>query len=77
MKDREIEIKLLVSDLKAIEIKLVEKGAKIIQPRTFEENLRFDTAERSLSQSGQVLRLRRDVHNVLTFKGVSKDEYGA
>ncbi|MCS6907382.1 MAG: class IV adenylate cyclase [Anaerolineales bacterium] len=77
MKDREIEAKFLVADLHSVERKLQEVGAVLLQPRTFEQNLRFDTPDRRLSQSGEVLRLRRDVHNVLTYKGVSVDDRGA
>lgn len=77
MKDREIEAKFLVKDLRSIEARLQELGALLIQPRTFEQNLRFDTADRKLLQNGQVLRLRRDVHNILTFKGMSTDDHGA
>jgi adenylate cyclase class 2 len=77
MKDREIEVKLWVKNLALIESRLKQKGAILLQPRTFEQNLRFDTSDRSLTQSGQVLRLRRDLHNLLTFKGASTDEQGA
>ncbi|PWH20329.1 MAG: class IV adenylate cyclase [Anaerolineae bacterium] len=77
MKDREIEAKFLVKDLGLIEAKLKAMGASLLQPRTFEQNLRFDNAARQLSQSGQVLRLRKDVHNVLTYKGMSTDDGGA
>lgn len=77
MKDREIEAKFLVRDLDSIETKLKGMGAILLQPRTFEQNLRFDNAARELSISGQVLRLRRDIHNILTYKGVSTNDHGA
>lgn len=77
MRDREIEIKLLVKDLGSIEAKLKQFGATILQPKTFEQNLRFDTPERELSLQGRALRLRRDVHNLLTYKGESMDDHGA
>ncbi|MCX8061094.1 MAG: class IV adenylate cyclase [Anaerolineales bacterium] len=77
MKDREIEAKFLVEDLGSLEARLLELGAILLQPRTFEQNLRFDSADRRLLQSGQVLRLRRDVHNTLTFKRISTDDHGA
>ncbi len=77
MQEREIEVKFLVKDLSAIEAKLKQAQARLLQPRTFEQNLRFDTPDRRLSQRGEVLRLRRDVHNLLTYKGVSSDDHGA
>lgn len=77
MQDREIEAKFFVRDLDSIEAKLKGLGAIGLQPRTFEQNLRFDNAAGELSKSGQVLRLRRDIHNILTYKGVSTDDHGA
>lgn len=77
MQDREIEAKFFVKDLDAIETKLKTMGAVLLQPRTIEQNLRFDNATRELSRSGQVLRLRRDIHSTLTYKGVSTDDHGA
>ncbi len=77
MKDREIEVKFHVSQLDTIERKLIEQGAKLVQPRVLEQNLRFDSLDGRLTQSGQVLRLRRDVSNTLTYKGVSMDDQGA
>lgn len=77
MQDREIEAKFFVRDLDSIEAKLKAMGAILLQQRTFEQNLRFDNAARELSKSGQVLRLRRDIHNILTYKGVSTDDHGA
>jgi len=77
MKDREIEAKFLVRNLESVETKLKGMGAILLQPRTFEQNLRFDNATQELSKSGQVLRLRKDIHNILTYKGVSTDDHGA
>lgn len=77
MQDREIEAKFFIRDLDLLETKLKTNGAILLQPRTFEQNLRFDNAAQELSKSGQVLRLRRDIHNILTYKGVSTDDHGA
>ncbi|MEN6298855.1 MAG: class IV adenylate cyclase, partial [Anaerolineaceae bacterium] len=44
-------------------------NATLIQPRTHEINLRFDTPDQSLSRSYQVLRLRQDQEARLTYKG--------
>jgi adenylate cyclase class 2 len=74
--DQELEVKFLVKDLQALERKLKSLGADLVSPRTIEANLRFDNANGSLSKSGKVLRLRHDVHNVMTFKGPSSDQQG-
>ncbi|HEY59579.1 MAG TPA: class IV adenylate cyclase [Anaerolineae bacterium] len=65
----EKEVKFYLSDLPSLEKRLRALGAECIQPRTHEFNLRFDTPQRKLSQSSQVLRLRKDVHSLLTYKG--------
>jgi len=67
----EQEVKFAYPDLPALEKKLIESGAKLKQPRTFERNLRFDTATRDLATTFQVLRLRQDTHTWLTYKGPS------
>ena len=69
MKDHELEVKFFVRDLPSLEGRLVSVGAQLIQPRTYEQNLRFDTPDRELGRSFQVLRLRRDVHARMTYKG--------
>ena len=43
MNDQEIEVKFYVSDLEAIQAHLVQLGARLVQPRTLEVNLRYDT----------------------------------
>ena len=65
----EKEVKFYLNDLPALEKRLQALGAECIQPRTHEFNLRFDTKERKLSQSRQVLRLRKDVRSLITYKG--------
>lgn len=69
MKDQEQEVKFYVSDLTAIEARLVSMGAELVQPRTHEINLRFDTADLQLTHSYRVLRLRQDTAARLTYKG--------
>lgn len=66
---QEIEGKWLVHDLKRLEYQLLSLGAVCVQERTYENNLRFDTAEGSLSKDFKVLRLREDTDFRLTFKG--------
>ncbi len=67
--DLEIEAKFYVGDLEKLEDRLRALGAREVQPRTHEINLRFDTAEKELGAKRQVLRLRKDRKAWLTFKG--------
>ncbi len=69
--DKELEVKFYVSDLAEIERRLVAAGATLLQPRTHEYNLRFDTLSGDLAQRESLLRLRRDAGSHLTFKGPS------
>ncbi len=59
----------MVLSLPGIQQRLVGLGAELVQPRVYELNLRFDDGQQSLSRSAQVLRLRRDSANHLTYKG--------
>jgi adenylate cyclase class 2 len=65
----EIETKFLVRDLKKIETRLQAMEARLVQPRQFEQNLRFDLPDGTLRKSYRVLRLRQDEKVVLTYKG--------
>jgi len=65
----EKEAKFYIRDLKKIEQHILDLGGVVVQPRVFETNLRFDTHERELSASYQVLRLRQDTRARLTYKG--------
>ncbi len=69
MKNQELEVKFYVHDLATIEQRLVSLDAVLVQPRTFEINLRFDTPEQELSRNFRVLRLRQDTAARMTFKG--------
>jgi adenylate cyclase class 2 len=64
----ETEIKLLVTDHAAVEARLNALGAVLVAPRVLERNARLDTSDRQLSARRQVLRLRADAHDRLTFK---------
>ncbi|OJX38422.1 MAG: hypothetical protein BGO78_10535 [Chloroflexi bacterium 44-23] len=70
--DQEIEAKFYVLNLPAIQESLLAQGAKLIQDRVFEVNLRFDEADGKLRDLRNVLRLRRDTQNILTFKGAAE-----
>lgn len=65
----EQEVKFYLNDPKAFEERLISAGARLKQPRVLEINLRFDTPDRRLGSSFQVLRLRQDMICRLTWKG--------
>jgi adenylate cyclase, class 2 len=75
--DQEIEVKFYLHHLDGLEERLKARGAKLEAERVHETNLRFDLPDHSLQQSGQVLRLRRDANNVVTFKGPGRGAGGA
>lgn len=76
MKYQELELKYYVVDLAKIEQQLKALGAVCIEPRVKEINLRFDTADYSLTRAGNALRLRFDTQARLTFKGPSEFQEG-
>ena len=59
MQSPEIELKFPVSDLSALQNRLEQAGFRLDTPRTFESNTLYDTPDRTLKESGQVLRVRR------------------
>mgnify|MGYP005838735147 CR=1 FL=1 len=65
----EVEAKLWVQDLAALEARLAEAGATRRQGRVFERNIRYEDAAGALTPNGIVLRLRRDEQARLTYKG--------
>ncbi len=69
---QELEVKLYISNLKALRQKLESLGANLTHPQKLETNLRFDTAKGDLSRSYRVLRLRRYVGVQVTYKGPSE-----
>jgi len=64
----EIEAKFLVQDLESILIRLKNAHAQLVQERTHEYNLRFDTPAGDLAREHRVLRLRRGHDIRLTYK---------
>lgn len=76
MNDQELEVKFYVRDLRILEQRLIRLQAQLIQPRTHEINLRFDTPGGDLSRAFQVLRLRQDNAARLTYKGPARVEGG-
>ena len=65
----EVEVKFLVDDLSALRAQVQALGATQKRERVFEHNVRFDTAEETLLQRDELLRLREDTAVSLTFKG--------
>jgi adenylate cyclase class 2 len=76
MKDQELEVKFLTSDLPALEKRLQSIGALLVQHRVHEVNLRLDTPDLALTQSLQVLRLRQDNLARVTYKGPGSEQGG-
>ena len=70
--NQELEVKYYISDLKKLRKRLESIEAQVVQPRTHEVNLRFDTSSRDLTLTHQVLRLRQDRIARLTYKGPSE-----
>jgi adenylate cyclase class 2 len=68
MRYEEIEVKFLLHDLPAMRQRVLAMGATLTIPRTYEENLLFDTPDQQLAQQGHLLRLRRDRRNLITYK---------
>ena len=68
MQNEEIEVKFVLDDLAVMRQRVVDMGAILKTPRTYEHNITYDTAEGRLRQGGRLLRLRRDRRNVLTYK---------
>jgi adenylate cyclase, class 2 len=71
----ETEVKILVAGREAFERGLAELGFRQITARTFERNTLYDTKERSLRNSRQILRIRQYGERwTVTHKCVAPDE---
>ena len=64
----EVEAKLWVPNLVAVAARLAQLGAIARSQRTFERNVRYEDAARTLTPAGIVLRLRQDNRVRLTYK---------
>jgi adenylate cyclase class 2 len=73
---QETEAKFYVRDLSKIKSSLKELGARLVQERTLETNIRFDLPNARLRSEGRVLRLRLDTEAKLTYKSGSRNEQG-
>jgi adenylate cyclase class 2 len=76
-KDTELEVKFYLSRPKVLEEKLSAQGAHLKDPRVYEINLRFDTPDLALLNTGRLLRLRNDSRARVTYKGLGSIEGGA
>jgi adenylate cyclase class 2 len=76
MKDQELEVKFYISNLPGLQQEMERLGARLVQERVHEVNLRFDTPAGDLKRNFQVLRLRRDRISRLTYKGPSQTQEG-
>jgi adenylate cyclase class 2 len=68
MSYEEIEVKFVIDHLATMRQRILAIGAHLKTPRTYEDNVTFDTADRQLRRQGRLLRLRRDQHNIVTYK---------
>ena len=75
--DQEIEVKFYVQQFDKLPDLVLQAGGRLLAPRTFEYNVRFDTADRSLQHAGRLLRLRRERRCYLTYKDDTHAESGA
>lgn len=74
---QETEAKFFIADQARLVERLLGLRPRIVQPRTHELNLRFDTAQGDLTEAGRVLRLRQDSSVRLTYKGQAQIKSGA
>ena len=73
---QETEAKFYVRDLGRIKSRLEALGARLIQERVLETNIRFDLPGAPLRAQGRVVRLRRDTDVRLTYKSASQNNDG-
>lgn len=73
---QETEAKFYVQNLDQIKSQLEKLGARLIQERVLETNIRFDLPGAPLRAKGRVLRLRHDTEVRLTYKSASVKEQG-
>ena len=64
----EQEVKFFLEDTAEMRRQLAVLGARPYQPRMHEANIRFDTADGTLTRQGKVLRLRKAGPVILTYK---------
>jgi adenylate cyclase, class 2 len=66
----ESEVKLRIEDAASARGALTRLGARLVEPRHFEDNVLYDDPGRGLRARGSLVRLRRTDHGAfVTFKG--------
>src|ERR1019366_6233808 len=89
--NREVEIKLRVSDASALRHRLKQLRARELLPRTYKSNNLYDSPSRNLTRRGQLMRIRieqpsanarnirapRTSSAILTYKGPSRSFRGS
>ena len=68
MSHEEIEVKFIIDDLPVMRQRVIAMGASCKIPRTYEDNILFDTPDQRLKRQSGLLRLRRDRRTWLTYK---------
>lgn len=63
----ETEVKFYLPNMDAVRSRIIGIGAGF-KKRSFETNIRFEDAEKTLIQNKSLLRLRKDIKTTLTFK---------
>ena len=66
--NQELEVKFYLSRRGEMEARILSLGARLGDPRVHEINLRFDTPDQSLLETGKLLRLRTDRRARLTYR---------
>jgi adenylate cyclase class 2 len=74
---QETEAKFFLARLSELERRLLALQPRLVQARSHELNLRFDTAQGDFTQAGRVLRLRQDSAVQLTYKDPGRIKSGA
>jgi len=66
----ETEIKIVIKDAEAARLLIESRGYRVIAPRTLQSDQVYDSPDRSLRDSGRLLRLRSENGGaILTYKG--------
>lgn len=73
----ELEVKIRIDNLAAVESQLLALGATPQTPRIFERNVRYDNLAGDFVAQGLVLRLREDDRIRLTYKGILDEQSAA
>jgi predicted adenylyl cyclase CyaB len=69
----EIEVKFYLNGHEAFLDRLTKSGASIKRARCHEINILFDDVAGTLQASRRILRLRKDVQSILTYKGMGEE----